>query len=120
MAPPSTAKKVSRGTPSRSAQIPQTRVSSTSVSPTSKTTALTVTWCGAGPSPGAFAPRGPAQRLARQLLGPLAGPLVDLLHTAQVEPVHEDRRPLLRRQRPIPVVRHRVDDRHEHLGAAVE
>jgi hypothetical protein len=40
---PTTARKVSRGTPSQSAQSDQIRVSSTSVSPTSKTTARIVT-----------------------------------------------------------------------------
>ena len=43
---PSVARNVSRGTPSQSAQSVQMRVSSTSVSPTSKTTALTPIGCG--------------------------------------------------------------------------
>src|SRR5688572_17006688 len=86
---PSTAKNASRPTPSQSAHSPQARVSSTSVSPTSKTTARTVT--GALPSARALLPGDAAEALAGQLEVLLAGPLVDLLHAPQVEAIDQDR-----------------------------
>src|SRR5690349_19026949 len=88
---PQTARNVRRGMPSQSAQLDHARVSSTIVSPTSKTTAARLT----APSPGlalrAVLPRRPAERAPGQLLRLEPGPLVDLLHAAQVEPIDEDR-----------------------------
>src|SRR4029079_12573965 len=112
---PTTARNVSRGTPSQSAQSDQIRVSSTSVSPTSKTTARIVTRRRLG----AILPTDAAQRRARQLLVLQPGPLVDLLDATEVEAVEQDRLDVLA---DLLVAQERlgVGDRHEHLGRPVE
>src|SRR5580765_2855699 len=115
MTAPQTARNVSRGIPSQSAHADHARVSSTIVSPTSKTTARRVT----GAS-GAVLPRNTAQRLSRKLLGLEPGPLVDLLDATQVEPVDEDGLDVRVADALITEHRDGLDDRDEHLGRSVE
>src|SRR5947207_10730771 len=125
---PQTARNVSLGTPSQSAHEVHARVSSTRVSPTSKTTARMVT---AAPPPGAsilpwrlmsgaILPGRPAQWLAGQPLRLEPRSLVDLLDAAQIEAIDEHRLDVLVSDPLLAEHRDGVDDGHEHLGCPVE
>ncbi len=121
MTPPSAAKNVSRGTPRRSAQTPHARVSSTSVSPTSKTTAR----IGIAPTPSTrrartVLPTGAAEWGAGQGLGLDPGPTVDLFDATQVETIDQDRVHVLLGQRSAVRIRRGIHERDEHLRGPIQ